>query len=125
MIDDNQIAEKQQQSSRVIGRPFPPGVSGNPAGRPKKGTAMTDIMRAMMDDKPDIAKAIMVKLLQMAAEGDITAIREVLDRLEGKPMQENRTHIIEDLALSYGYKKHNQPPTETGASVGDAAEPKV
>jgi hypothetical protein len=61
----------------------------NREGRPKKGMALTDLMREMMDETPQIKKAIMAKLMQMAAEGDIAAIREVLDRTEGKPIQPN------------------------------------
>lgn len=86
---DSINTEKQQtistQEKRVIGRPFLPGQSGNPAGRPKKGTALTDVMREMLEGNPDIKKAIMAKLLAGAAGGDLAFIREVLDRIDGKP----------------------------------------
>ena len=75
------------KQEKNIGHRWQPGESGNPNGRPRKGFAMTDIMRQMLDENGNISKAIMSKLLQMAASGDMAAIREVLDRLEGKPLQ--------------------------------------
>lgn len=91
MADNNSsniAVEKQQENSRVFGRPFPPGVSGNPNGRPPKGTAITDVMKAMLNEKPEIKKALAAKLYELALGGDLAAIREVLDRIDGKPKAE-------------------------------------
>ncbi len=80
---------------KVIGRPFPPGVSGNPNGRPKKGFVLTDVMRAMLEENPDIKKALVKKLLEVALqEVDVVAIREVFDRLEGKSLQTNEVEVF-------------------------------
>ncbi len=72
---------------------FQPGQSGNPGGRPKK-TPLTDALRALLEkaapgalkDK-DYARAIAEALARRAARGDVSAIREVCDRVEGKPKQ--------------------------------------
>lgn len=66
---------------------FLKGSIANPTGRPKKGTALTDVMREMLEVNPDIKKAIMAKLLKGAADGDLAFIREVLDRIDGRPHQ--------------------------------------
>lgn len=93
MADDNATPQLESEKQTGIKRKvvphsaWKPGQSGNPNGRPKKGTALTDIMREMFVENGAIPKAIVAKLLQMAAGGDIAAIREVLDRIEGKPMQ--------------------------------------
>jgi hypothetical protein len=43
-------------------------------------------MRQILEEDPARKRALMVTLLDMAAKKDIAAIREVLDRLEGKPL---------------------------------------
>lgn len=64
---------------------FLKGAIQNPNGRPKKGTALTDVMRNLLEENPNLKKAIIAKLLEGAAKGDISFIREVLDRIDGKP----------------------------------------
>ena len=60
--EDN--AEKQQESSkRVVGRPFPPGVSGNPAGRPK-GRTIREEIRQYLEDNPDKRDEFIVELIK-------------------------------------------------------------
>lgn len=84
----------KQETSSVVGfcRPpvqhqFKPGQSGNPAGRPK-GQSVTAILRQVVDaDDSTLAEQLVRKLVDRAIGGDIRAIREVLDRLEGKPRQ--------------------------------------
>lgn len=93
-------------------KPFPPGVSGNPAGRPKgpisqilrelgesseltfsitktdkEGKQTTATATLSTGEKQSINEAIAAKLLQMAMNGDMKAIREVLNRTEGRPHQ--------------------------------------
>lgn len=68
---------------------FQPGVSGNPTGRPKskpfKDALNLAVKRAGIDQTKiqDIAN----KLVELAVDGDVSAIKEVADRLEGKPAQ--------------------------------------
>jgi len=74
---------------------FKPGQSGNPAGRPKKGECLTDILRnqaALLDvDTTDgpIARreALSRKLWAMAMTGDMAAIKYIYDRIDGKPRE--------------------------------------
>lgn len=65
---------------------FGPGNIANPHGRPPKGHTLTDLMRQILDEDPERKRKLMITLLDMAAKKDIAAIREVLDRLEGKPL---------------------------------------
>ena len=70
-------------------RAFPRGRSGNPGGRPK-GQSITAALRAELDrpcaDDPSVTQGERVaeRLLGMAMAGDLAAIREVIDRTEGK-----------------------------------------
>ncbi len=69
---------------------FRKGQSGNPGGRPKSKLfreALLAELAAAGDDTAEI-RDIARKLIDMAKEGDIQAVKEVADRLEGKPAQE-------------------------------------
>ena len=61
---------------------FVKGQSGNPAGRPKKGTALTDILSEKVD-----AAELAQKLIDKANEGDIIAMKYIYDRIDGRPRE--------------------------------------
>ena len=75
------------------GKPFPKGVSGNPAGRPKSITMSEAYRRELA--KPDpadkhgrtFAEVIAARMIVRALIGDVQAVRELTDRTEGKPRQ--------------------------------------
>jgi hypothetical protein len=75
-----------------LGKKFPPGTSGNSAGRPRL-TKLTDSLRQQLAEanphapEETIAEAIAETLISMALAGDVQAIKEVFDRCEGKPKQ--------------------------------------
>ncbi len=57
---------------------FEPGESGNPAGRPKGiKDRRTELRQMMLDEAP----ALIAKVVEMAREGDATALRICLDRI--------------------------------------------
>jgi len=62
--------------------PFKPGESGNPAGRPKKGEALTEILRNVVDKE-----LLAQKLMEKVEDGDLNAIKYVYDRVDGKPKE--------------------------------------
>jgi hypothetical protein len=104
--------EEQRKNSGARGRsenlkPFPPGVSGNPGGRPK-GRSITAIMRAKLDDTalagepcPEgrtVAETLVEAIFVHAVKhGNAALTREILDRLEGKP-QESQPVSLASLA---------------------------
>ena len=59
------------------------GQSGNPNGRPPKGYSITETIKAMMDEKPEIKKALGNKILEMALKGDITAMKTLWQYMDG------------------------------------------
>jgi len=92
---------KEQQ----IGRPFKPGQSGNPAGRPKGVRNKTTLaVEALLDGE---AEAITRKAIEKAKDGDMTAIRLCLDRLV--PPVKDRPVMFE------------MPPIERAADAATAA----
>ena len=55
------------------GRPFGPGKSGNPNGRPKG--SRNRITRALQEQIDDKAEALMAKAIEKALEGDSSMLR--------------------------------------------------
>jgi hypothetical protein len=90
--------------------PYKPGQSGNPSGRPKRAP-VTDylrdqlemevpkelldrvspqellMMKLVMGEKPTFGQFVAFKSIQATLKGDIFALKEVLDRVEGKVTQ--------------------------------------
>ena len=70
--------EKTGEKQRNL-KPFRPGQSGNPDGRPKGSrNKATLAMEALLDGE---AEAITRKAIEKALEGDMTAIRLCLERI--------------------------------------------
>lgn len=73
-------AEKSAQKQRKgPGRPFPPGKSGNPSGRPKGAySKATRVVQCLLAEQAeDVARVV----LEAAKGGDLTAAKLVLDKL--------------------------------------------
>lgn len=85
---------------------FKKGVSGNPKGRPLKEYCLTDILKEQGDkndpanDRIKRKEAIAQKLWDMAMEGDVTALKYIYDRIDGKPLQTIEGHIDADITVS-------------------------
>ncbi len=94
-----EATDKQQENSTsptkrtVIGRPFKPGQSGNPAGRPKCLTLSEAYRRelAKVDEtdpqKRTFAEVLAEQMIEKASKGDVAALKEIADRVEGKARQ--------------------------------------
>lgn len=77
---------------------FEPGQSGNPKGRPKGARSLSTILQEMLEEpieivvdgkkqKREFREVIIRKLLKKANDGDMRAIQEIFDRVEGKAQQ--------------------------------------
>jgi len=84
---------------------FKPGNNANPNGRPKKEYCLTDILKEQGEtedvqtsngQKISRKNALGQKLWAMAMGGDITAMRYVYDRIDGKPNQTIDTTVTQD-----------------------------
>jgi hypothetical protein len=81
---------------------FLPGVSGNPSGRGST-PSLVAALRAELDEREasgrPALRAIAARLVDMALGGDLRAIRELLDRLDGKPLQAISLDAAEPIVL--------------------------
>jgi hypothetical protein len=68
--------------TKTGGRDWQPGESGNPNGRPPAEETMTGVLRSRVN-KQEIAD----KLIALANEGNVAALKYVYDRLDGMPRQ--------------------------------------
>lgn len=114
------IAPHTRRKARPRGKPFqkgntaghkawfPPGMSGNPDGRPKYAVASQAaraVLAAPIPDDPEgrlFAEGIAQRLAWMALAGDRAAAELLFDRAEGRPHQsvhidENRQDPLQDL----------------------------
>lgn len=99
MKDTTQSTDKQRENSEAEARrlanlkPFQPGQSGNPKGRPKSITMSEAYRRELAKvDESDPqgrtrAEVLAEQIIIKAKGGDVAAIREITDRTEGKPKQ--------------------------------------
>jgi len=83
---------------------FKKGESGNPGGRPTRGKILTDALITALqreakdcDGKPTRRLYVVADaLVRRAQEGDIAAIREVFDRVEGKAEATTNINVKRD-----------------------------
>jgi len=68
--------------------PFQPGQSGNPSGIKRAGQWRAMLDRAITADDKQRLRQAAEALLDAASSGDLNAIKELADRLDGKPNQQ-------------------------------------
>ena len=73
---------------RNLAPPFKKGQSGNPSGRPKSD--LTKLLSQFVQKTPDGGKEpwkhlIIKRIIALAVQGDMEAVKFIWDRLEGKP----------------------------------------
>ncbi len=72
-------SEADDEVGKPRGRPFAPGRSGNPNGRPKGARSKATVLAEQLLEGE--AEALLRKLIEKALEGDTTALRLCVDRL--------------------------------------------
>lgn len=94
MMARRSAAAKQRRTAArpPRGRPFPPGVSGNPKGRPPVGKALAEQIRAIGDEVVDKRvgwtrlEVVLRRLYSDAMAGRHGATQILLDRGWGRPL---------------------------------------
>jgi hypothetical protein len=85
-------------------KPFKKGVSGNPAGRPRKLPGLDELLIETLGDHltgAESMKGILIALRKRAASGDVRACELLLDRSYGKVRQPSEINLtFENLSES-------------------------
>lgn len=109
--------QEEQPLAPVIalrGRPFPPGTSGNPAGRPRGSrNRSTVIAQSLLDGD---AEALVARAIALAKEGDGIALRLCIERLV--PRKRNGSSVVE---IDLPSVRKAEDLAEAAAAVIDAA----
>lgn len=75
----------------IIPHQFKPGETGNPRGRPKGSKSLKTMLTELLssqDPDGEWAKSVGGQLIRKAfRDGDIRALQEIIDRVEGKVAQ--------------------------------------
>jgi hypothetical protein len=114
-------SEKNRERRLANLKPFQPGQSGNPGGRPKR-TPLSDACRERLlltvpgdTEGRTYAQKIAASLAEKAAEGDIRAAQELGDRAEGRARQSIE---IEHIRLREAFDRMNSQELEAYAKDG-------
>jgi len=106
------VTEKQQKMSNPDNY-FKPGQSGNPKGRPKESWTWSGLLKETLEELDEATGqekkyAIVKALYKQAVKGNIQAIKEYGDRIDGKALQSmDHTTNGKDLTVTivdYGHK---------------------
>lgn len=121
-------AQNTERNTVGLMPPWQPGQSGNPGGRPKKNPvsdylkeqleapipqAMLEAMKeaprqlfcAIYGDNPTFGQMVAFKAIQQAMKGDVFALKELLDRVEGKVAQKTVLEGEVNVALAERLKE--------------------
>lgn len=116
------ISGKSPRRGRIENlRPFLPGASGNPSGRPRTAAlshAYRSKLAELVPNDPyhrTFAQCIADRLVELAMGGNISAAQELADRAEGRARQSVEIH---SLALREAFERMDRGELETYAREG-------
>lgn len=87
------VKERKTSGSRKVTnlKSWKKGQSGNPKGRPKKADCLTTLMREELEkvdpkdkEKRTHKELVVIATIELAKEGNSTALKEVWERMDGK-----------------------------------------
>lgn len=111
METTNGTIEKQWKNTDNL-KPWKPGQSGNPSGRPKKST-LTEKLRSVLEQDHNgktVGQALIDVVTREALKGDFRFAKEILDRMDG-PIKQQVEHEVYDMTFRATFDAHDHPRT--------------
>ena len=107
----------ENSTKRVPGRPFKPGQSGNPGGRPKDEIRVKELAR---EHTVEALQALVTGLKAKGERTRIAAAEALLDRGWGRPTQHHEVDARDDLtaALDRAWARVNKVDPVDGEVEG-------
>ena len=111
--------DKQKGNSANL-KPFKPGQSGNPKGRPKKEHCIPDILRLIGEEETDATgvnkrEKILRKVYDLALSGHSWAVQFIAERTEGKVSDKLQLDTgTEEMIIKILRSDEDPPTSETG-----------
>lgn len=93
MAEANNAKERNNRERSLANlRPFKPGQSGNPSGRPQGSISLLTIIKRKLGEadpetKAQVAERVADAYLARLRDGDPRILQDYLDRTDGKPRQ--------------------------------------
>lgn len=84
------------------------GAEANPDGRPKGSISLVGAIKRKLKSNPEQADEIIEVLFSKAKDGDMTAIKEVLNRTDGLPQQ--NIHQTGNMNMTWNLVKYGETP---------------
>ena len=100
-MDPVSKAQAEKPKKRVVGRPFPKGVSGNPKGRPPGPQPWKELYTEIIAD-PKVRAAVKQQIISTMTTKGMAGVlerREAAERVEGKVAQEVNMAVTGKLTL--------------------------
>ena len=96
--------ETIKKQHRIIGRPFPPGVSGNPKGRPKDSISLTSAIKRRLreltpDGKREAIEMLADNIIQDALDSSDNMRKLIWNYIDGLPKQSTKIEIEGELPV--------------------------
>ena len=83
-VDITDNGDKHLANTTHLMPPWKPGESGNPKGRPKDIKYISEALKDLLAKDPILLKEVVQAMLKEVKTGNIPALKELLDRTEGK-----------------------------------------
>lgn len=84
-IDEQKSVELQRDSKgRFTTGRWKPGESGNLKGRPLDKKYISEALKDLLANNPDLLKEVVESILKEVKRGNVQAFKELTDRTEGK-----------------------------------------
>lgn len=114
------MVDKQQKNNGLTGFQLHP-ENINKKGRPPKGHSITEMILSMMDEKPEIKRGIGEKIIQLANNGDVQAIKMLWAYVDGEPIRKQVIDSDGGIKVSIvDYGTDNQLTAETKGSAKES-----